>query len=217
MKKGQLFSKFSSIIALAARDGADLSMNAKLRVVVDKAKASGMTKDAITRAINRGSGALGGNSIEEIKLEAYGPNGSGILVVCATDNKNRTIAKVRNILTKNNLKPADSGSVLWMFEEVGQIEIDKSLFNETLELQFIEMGAKDIVEEDDLVYIITEAKDLAEVKNLVEKEVKVNDFALVFRHTQGVELSDNDKEKLNKAIDEIEENDDVIDVYTNVL
>ena len=217
MKKGRLFSKFSSIIALAARDGADLTMNAKLRVIVDKAKASGMNKEAITRAIKRGSGELGGNAIEEIQLEAYGPNGSGILITCATDNKNRTIAKVRNLLSQNNLKPADSGSVLWMFNEVGQIEIDKTLFNEDLELQLIEVGAKDIEIEDDVVYIITEPKELNEVKNEVEKLVKVNDFSLVFRYTQGVELSEKECEKLVKAIEEIEENDDVLDVYTNVI
>jgi len=217
MKKGRLFSKFSSIIALAARDGADLAMNAKLRVIVDKAKASGMNKEAITRAIKRGSGELGGNAIEEIQLEAYGPNGSGILITCATDNKNRTIAKVRNLLSQNNLKPADSGSVLWMFNEVGQIEIDKTLFNEDLELQLIEVGAKDIEIEDDVVYIITEPKELNEVKNEVEKLVKVNDFSLVFRYTQGVELSEKECEKLVKAIEEIEENDDVLDVYTNVI
>jgi len=217
MKKGRLFSKFSSIIALAARDGADLTMNAKLRVIVDKAKASGMNKEAITRAIKRGSGELGGNAIEEIQLEAYGPNGSGVLITCATDNKNRTIAKVRNLLSQNNLKPADSGSVLWMFNEVGQIEIDKTLFNEDLELQLIEVGAKDIEIEDDVVYIITEPKELNEVKNEVEKLVKVNDFSLVFRYTQGVELSEKECEKLVKAIEEIEENDDVLDVYTNVI
>ena len=112
MKKGRLFSKFSSIIALSARDGADLDMNPKLRSVVDKAKSLGMTKDAITRAVKRGSGELGGNMIEEIKLEAYGPNGCGIVITAATDNKNRTIAKVRNMLNKNNLKPADAGSVI---------------------------------------------------------------------------------------------------------
>jgi YebC/PmpR family DNA-binding regulatory protein len=217
MKKGRLFSKFSSIIALAARDGSDLAMNAKLRVIVDKAKASGMNKEAITRAIKRGSGELGGNTIEEVQLEAYGPNGSGILITCATDNKNRTIAKVRNLLSTNNLKPADSGSVLWMFDEVGQIEIDKSLFNEDLELQLIELGAKDIVVEDDVVYIITEPKELNEVKGEVEKIVKVNDFSLVFRYNQGVELSEKECEKLVKAIEEIEENDDVLEVYTNVI
>ena len=104
-----------------------------------------------------------------------------------------------------------------MFEEVGQIEIDKALFNDDLELQFIELGAKDIVVEDDMVYIITEPKDVNRVKTEIEKIVKVNDFSLIFRYTQGVKLTENEIEKLEKAISEVEENDDVIDIYTNVI
>ncbi|MDP3902148.1 MAG: YebC/PmpR family DNA-binding transcriptional regulator [bacterium] len=115
VKKSKVFSKYSKLISLAARKGADLSMSPDLRTVVDKAKAENMPMDNIQRAIDKGSGKLGGAALESVRYEAYGPGGAAIIIDAITDNTNRTVSEIKHLLSQNGGKFAQQGSVLWAF------------------------------------------------------------------------------------------------------
>ena len=123
-KRSQVFSKISKIISLAARKGEDPGMNPDLRSAIEKAKEANMPADNIERAIKKGAGKLGGAQMENVRYEAYGPGGVAIIIEGITDNKNRTVAEIKHILSKNNCKLAESGSVIWAFEpaEDGQMQ-----------------------------------------------------------------------------------------------
>jgi len=217
-KRGKVFSKFASNIALAARDGGDPSSNAKLRLLIEKAKAMAMPKDNIERAIKRGSGVgEGGSTFEEIMIEAYGPHGSGILVQAATENKNRTLPEVKHILSGNGAKPAEAGSVKYMFKELGNIVIKKEKWNDDLSLVAIELGASDIAEEDDVIIVKTSIHDLNKVKMELEKSVAIEDSYINWESDQVVKLeNEEEKAKMEKLFNDLDDNDDVVEVYSNI-
>jgi len=217
-KRGKIFSKFAGSIALAAKDGGDPNTNTKLRLLVDKAKSLGMPKDNIERAIKRGSGAGGEGAIfEEIIIEAYGPQGSGILIQAATDNKNRTLPEIKKILQINGAKIAQSGSVKYMFKEIGNIVVKKNLWNDDLALMAIESGALDIIEDDDDIIIKTNSQDLNKIKMILEKSVDIDDYYLDWESDQKIQIEDaQEKEKIEKLFNELNDNDDVIEVYSNI-
>ena len=150
-KRGALFTKLSKNITLAARDGGgDIEMNSSLRMAIDKAKQSNMPKTNIERAIKKGTGELNdGAVLEEITYEGYGPSGVAIMVHCITDNKNRTISNVRHAFTSHGGSMGEPGSVAWMFEQKGEIEINLAnnsdvADEEALEMMAIEAGAEDV-------------------------------------------------------------------------
>lgn len=217
-KRGKIFSKFAGSIALAAKDGGDPNTNTKLRLLVDKAKSLGMPKDNIERAIKRGSGAGGEGAIfEEIIIEAYGPQSSGILIQAATDNKNRTLPEIKKILQINGAKIAQSGSVKYMFKEIGNIVVKKNLWNDDLALMAIESGALDIIEDDDDIIIKTNSQDLNKIKMILEKSVDIDDYYLDWESDQKIQIEDaQEKEKIEKLFNELNDNDDVIEVYSNI-
>jgi len=217
-KRGKVFSKFASMIALAARDGGDPSANAKLRLLIDKAKAMAMPKDNIERAVKRGSGAgEGGAHFEEIMIEAYGPHGSGILVQAATDNKNRTLPDVKHILSLNGAKPAEAGSVKYLFKELGNIVVKKDKWNDDLSLAAIEAGALDIAEEEEEIIIKTAVQDLNKVKIEMEKLIPVEDSFMNWESSQAVKITDEDeKAKVEKLFNDLDDYDDVVEVYSNI-
>ncbi len=216
-KRGKVFSKFASMIALAARDGGDPASNAKLRLLIDKAKTMAMPKDNIERAIKRGSGAgEGGAHFEEVMLEAYGPQGSGILVQAATDNKNRTLPDIKHILQLNGAKPAEAGGVKYLFKELGNIIVKKDIWNDELSLKAIELGALDIDEGEEIV-IKTEPHDLNKIKVELEKLVGIEDYYMNWESSQMIKITDPaEKEKVEKLFEELEDNDDVVEVYSNI-
>jgi YebC/PmpR family DNA-binding regulatory protein len=144
-KKSKIFSKLAREISIAARDGgADLTFNPKLRTIVDKAKLANMTSESIERAIKKGSGELEGCSYEEFILEAYGPNGTAIIIEGITDNKNRSLGEIKIILSQNNGKMVEEGAIKWMFDKKGVIIINKENVKdkEEIELILIESGAE---------------------------------------------------------------------------
>jgi len=154
-KRGQLFTKLAREIQVAAREGAgDPESNFRLRLVVQRAKQEGMPADNITRAIARGSGGTqGGASYEEIIYEGYGPAGTALIVETLTDNRNRTVAEIRNIFTRSGGNLGESGSVGWMFDAMGLITIELAP-NQTaddVELLAIDAGAEDVKAEEDVV------------------------------------------------------------------
>lgn len=213
-KRGAIFTKLGNQIAIAARGGTDPSMNAALAMAIEKARAANMPNVNIQRAIDRINDK---NSavLEELVYEAYGPNGVGIIIEVATDNRNRTYPEVRTTLSKNGGQIADAGSVAFQFERKGVIVADGT--GEELLMKILETDAEDAVEEDGEVIIYTDMKDLASVRTaLVEAGVKIKDADLQYVPKTEVEVSDRETaEKLLKLMDALDDLDDVTNVHTN--
>ena len=228
-KRGAVFTRLAKAVSLAAHEGGgDPGANFKLRMAMDKAKQSNMPKDNIERAIKRGTGELKGQIIEEIIYEAIGPENVAILIQVLTDNKNRTLTNVKNILAKNNGKFVNSGSVSWMFEQKGVITIsDIKNFTspnsgqvpniENLQLELIESGANDFKEQEDELTIYTDINKLQKIKEILEqKNIKINSAEIehVPRNENLVKPSDNTK--IEQLLNTLAEDDDVEKIYTNM-
>lgn len=212
-KRGNLFTKLSKNITIAARSGADPESNFKLRIAIDKARNYNMPKDNIERAVKRASGVGGENNIENLLYEAYGPDGVAILIEAITDNKNRAVANLKHTLSKYDGSLAGSGSVLWMFDIRGEIVLQKTSLNEQEELQIIEMGVVDLINEDP-VKIITEINDLEQIKNNLQSSgFEISSSEIVYVAKNKIEVKDS--EKLIKLLDEIDEMDDVNNIHLN--
>lgn len=212
-KRSNLFTKLSKNISVAARDGADLDTNFKLRIAVDKAKALSMPKDNIERAIKRGSGQTDEGQIESLLYEAYGPEGVAMIVEILTDNKNRSVSNLKHILSKHNGSLGSSGSVMWMFEPKGEIILDKEKINEDEEMKLIEAGAEDIVTDEE-IKIITNIDDLQKAKEEISKagfEVKSSEMIYLAKD----KVSPKEEEKLINLLDALDDDDDINNIYTN--
>ncbi len=175
-KRASTFSRISKLIIAAVKEkGKDPSANPSLRIAIEKARESDMPKENIERAIKRGAGESdSGKALEPFLLEAYGPHDVAIIIEGSTDNKNRNLGDIKEILKKNNGKLADPGSVKWLFDQIGMIEIEKDNFNDELSLQIIEEGVDDIEEKEDLFLIYTPVSNLENIKNiLIEKEINI--------------------------------------------
>jgi YebC/PmpR family DNA-binding regulatory protein len=163
--KGRVFSRCAHEIALAARSGGgDPSTNARLRTSIDNAKAVSMPKDNIERAIRKGTGELGGDAIQEVTYEGYGPGGIAFLIEMATDNLNRSAADLRSMFTKNGGSVASPGSVSYQFDRKGEIRIPAHAINEVELLELaIEAGADDVLPDDDEHTVLTSPAELTHV------------------------------------------------------
>jgi len=217
-KRGAEFTKLGNAIALAARGGADPDMNFTLRLAIDKARAANMPTANIQRSIDRGSGKLGGQAIEEVMYEGYGPGGAAILIECATDNKNRTYPEVRLAFSKNGGNMAEAGSVAFQFERKGLIRADFLDDADEALLQAIDAGAEDAeVIEANQLGVTTDAKSLAVVRDeLQAKGFKIDTAELQFVPKNIVEITDSETaRKLTNLINALEDLDDVTSVYAN--
>src|SRR5438067_1555958 len=167
-RRGQLFTKLTREIQVAAREGGgDPESNFRLRLAVQRAKSEGMPADNITRAIARGTGtAQGAATFEEMIYEGYGPAGTALMVLALTENRNRTVADVRNLFTRSGGNMGESGSVAWMFDVMGLItvELDPKQSAEDVELLAIDAGAQDVKAENGLVEVYTDFTELKAVE-----------------------------------------------------
>lgn len=220
LRSGQ-FTKVSKLISLAAKSGGDPAANFSLRLAIDKARAVGMPKDNIERAIKRGTGELEGVQIEEVLYECYGPGGVAVLVKCLTDNKNRAVSDIKHIFSKHGGSMAGAGSVLWMFGQMGVIEIDKEQLTSTkierdeFDLQIIEAGAEDIMEDGELE-IRTKIENLQKVlATLKQINIEPAESGLQWIAKDKVSVDAEVSAKLEALFGELEENDDVDDYFTN--
>ncbi|NNE92407.1 MAG: YebC/PmpR family DNA-binding transcriptional regulator [Verrucomicrobiales bacterium] len=211
-KKGKMFSRFAHEISIAARDGGgDPSMNPRLRTAIDTAKSQSMPKDNIERAIKKGTGELEGGAIEEITYEGFGPGGVGMIVQVATDNKNRSVATVRNLFKNNNGSLGEAGTVSYLFDRAGEIRVDREALTEEEMLEAaLEAGADDVTLEDDEHVVITAADQCAAVAgSLREAGVPVKSQQLIFVPQSPIELTDtksaNQVLRLYDALDDCEE------------
>lgn len=222
-QKGKVFSKLAREISVAAREGKDPEVNPKLRVAIEKAKEMKMPWENIERAIKRGSGEILGEKLEEVLFEAYGPGGIAILIEGITDNKNRAINEVRQILERKGGKLVGEGGVKWMFERKGCVTINlKSQMpdvksKEELELLAIEAGAEDIYWHNDNLDVYTRIEDLNKVKGrLEEKGVKIEGCSLDWVAKEMVEVDEKEKKELEKLFEALDESETVQEIYSNL-
>lgn len=218
-KRANVFTKLAKDVTIAARDGGDPEMNYKLRLAIDKAKSSNMPKDNIERAIKRGTGELkDAAQIEEALYEAYGPGQIAMLIKVATDNKNRTLSEVRHILSKNNGKMVEENSVSWQFEQVGILEIDiDDQEREKIEMSIIDSGAKDYQMDKNNISVFTQPSDLQKVKETLEQAgLGIREAILGFIAKDAVEQEESAKEKYEKLLVELDQHDDVVEVFDNI-
>jgi len=221
-KRGTIFTKLANVITIAAREkGVDTTANFSLRIAIEKARAANMPKENIERAIKRGTGELNGAQIDELIYEGFGPAKTQFIVKSLSDNKNRSAAAIRHLFTKYE---GALGSVIWNFEQKGVIRImdeeltDKNLSNnEQFELELIDNGVQDIEKEDEGLTIYTQSNDLQKVKNYLEsKNIKTETAEIEYVAKDKVAISGEDKEKVEKFIEELEDNEDISDYYANV-
>ncbi len=220
-KRGAIFTKLANVITIAARKGGDPEANPSLRAAVDRARSSSMPKDNIERAIKKGTGELGGDQVDELYYEAIGPANSQFVIKCITDNKNRSSSTIRHIFTKNN---GAFGAVMWNFEQKGVIMVsmeeikNKKIDLDELELELIDAGMDDLVKEEEGVTIYTKMENLLGVKSFLEsKGLKVESAEIEYVAKDKLTLPDSDKGTVEKMMEELEDNEDVSDYYTNII
>lgn len=214
-KRGALFTKLGNAIAVAARGGDDPEMNFALRLAIDRAKAANMPLANIQRSIDRGSGKLGGEQIQEVLYEGYGPGGVAVLVECATDNINRTYPEVRLAFSKHGGNIAEKGAVAFQFERKGFIRIKGT--GDDLVLRVLDAGAEDVIEEVEESVVYTDAKDLAKVRDtLKDDDIEVLEAELTYVPNNTLEITDkNTAGKVMRMMDALDDLDDVAATHTN--
>jgi len=218
-KRGKIFTKLIKEVTLAARlGGGDIEGNARLRAAVLAAKEENMPKDNIDRAIKKGTGELaGGAAYEEVTYEGYGPAGVAVIVEVMTDNKNRTVAEVRHILSKYGGNLGENGCVAWMFDKKGNIVIDKKTVGEDALMEVaIEAGADDVRDQETEWEVITEPTAFETVKKAIDqKGWKYIDASVGMIPKNTVKLEAGKAEQMLKLMEKLEDNDDVQNVYAN--
>lgn len=218
-KKGKIFSKLSKELTVAARiGGGDPIGNPRLRLAIEKAKEANMPSDNINRAIKKGTGELPGVSYEEAIYEGYGPGGVAILIEIMTDNKNRTIADLRHIITKHGGKSGESGCVSWLFHKKGYILVDKKKADEdTLMAIAIDAGAEDMrsLDGEENYEIITDPHDFDMVKRFLEGKVEIAHADLTMLPQSYIKLDTKEAGQMVRLMEALDDHDDVQNVYAN--
>lgn len=219
-KKGQSYSKHAKLIEVAARSGGDMVTNSTLRSAVERAKADGVPNANIERSIKKGTGELKDDTvITEGLYEAFGPAGTVLLAEVLTDNKNRSLQSIKLILQKNGGAIGEAGTVAWMFDKVGLIEValGGNKTADDIELAAIDAGASDVSVEDGYVEVRTDPSDLHAVKKGLEAAgctIKKSEITYIPKNT--LQVADVEKAKqVLKLIDLLEEDDDVTNVFSN--
>lgn len=217
-KRGQLFTRIIKEITVAARlGGGDAETNPRLRMAIQNAKAANMPSDNIKRAIMKGTGELPGVVIEEVVYEGYGPGGVALYIEVMTDNKNRTVAEIRHILTKHNGNLGATNSVAWKFDKKGIIRVPKDATDEdTLMNLVLEAGAQDMTLEDDFYEVTSDPGDFETVRQtLTDADITVESAEITMLPNSTVSVDGKSAEQLLKMMEKLEEHDDVQNVYSD--
>ena len=218
--RGKLFAKLIRQVEVAAREGGgDLSSNATLRAMYDKAREASVPLDTIERAIKRGTGELEGVTYEAVTYEGYASNGVAVIVECLTDNRNRTTSEVKNVFTRNGGSLSEPGAVAWQFHRKGMLIIDKTsgVDEDELMLAALEAGAEDVADQGDTFDVTTAPTDFISVRDaLAEGGVAMASADLTMVATTAVPLAtEADARKVLRVLDALEDHDDVQNVYAN--
>ena len=219
-KKGKVFTRLIREITVAARaGGGDPDSNPRLRLSLEKAREANMTKDSVTRAIQRGTGELEGVSYEEARYEGYGVAGAAVLVECLTDNRTRTVAEVRHAFSKNGGNLGSDGSVAYLFKHVGQFVFAPGTSEEKVMDAALEAGAEDVVaNEDGSVEVLCAPHDFHAVQAALEKAGLKPELAEVtMKPTTESQLAGPDAQRMRGLLDALEALDDVQNVYTTAV
>ena len=223
-KRGKIFSKLARQISVAAKEkGGDIETNPSLRMIIETSKKFNMPKENVERAIKKGTGEIEGAKYEEIMYEAYGPNNVAIIIEGITDNRNRTLGEIKQILSQYNGKLADAGSVKWMFERKGVISVqieNNSKYTENkdeLELKAIDSGAEDVKWQGNILDIYTKQDNLEKVKkNLEEQGIKIESASLDWLAKEEIKLDEKNQESIEKLFEALDENDATQEIFSNI-
>lgn len=218
-QRGKIFTKIGREIAVVVKTGgADPVSNPRLRDVIAKAKQNNMPNDSIERSIKKASGELAGVNYESCVYEGYGVGGAAVIVECLTDNKNRTAGDVRHAFDKFGGALGNNGCVSYLFQRKGIIEMsNEGVDIDTLMLTALDLGAKDVIEYDDSIEVITDPNDCANVADALEKAgFKVENHEVQMVPDSYVDLDETKLATFSRMIDLLEDSDDVQEVYHNV-
>ena len=217
-KRGKLFTKLIREITVAAKlGGGDPSANPRLRAAIDNGLSNNMTKDTIDRAVKRGAGGDESGNVDEIRYEGYGPGGVALIVDTMTDNKNRTVAEIRHVLSKFGGNLGTDGSVSYLFTKIGLISFQDKIDEDTIMESALEGGAEDIItNNDNSIDIITDPDNLVDVKEaILAAGFKPENTEVTMRASTTNELDKKGAETMMKLLDALEDLDDVQKVYSN--
>jgi len=219
-RKGQRFTRLAREIAIAAREGGgSLDSNFRLRLAVDKARSNSMPKENIERAIKRGTGEdKEAAAFETVMYEGYGPHGAGLLMQVVTDNKNRTVAELRRVVTRAGGSMAEAGAVGWQFARKAYITVPAEGNDPDKILEIAaDAGADDVIPSDDEIEVFAPAESFHAVVQALEKaSVKIVESELRMEPNQRIELAPDEAAQVMKLIEQLEELDDVQNVYSNL-
>lgn len=217
-KRGKLFTKLIREITVSARlGGSDPDANPRLRAAIDNALSNNMTKDTVERAIKRGSGEAGGDNVEEVRYEGYGPGGVAVMVDCMTDNRNRTVAEVRHAFSKCGGNLGTDGSVAYLFNKVGLISYPVGTDEDALMEAALEAGAEDIITNDDgSIDVITSPDEFMDIKEkLVKGSHSPESAEITMQASTNSTLDIEAAQTMIRLLDMLEDLDDVQKVYSN--
>ena len=217
-KRGKLFTKLLKEVTVAARNGGgDPEMNPRLRTAIQAAKAANVPNDTVDRAILKGTGDLEGIAYEEVVYEGYGPNGVALIIEVLTDNKNRSVSDLRNILDRNGGAMGERGCVSWMFEKRGLIFVQKdSIDEDELFLIAADAGAEDLETQEEQIQIICPFEDFESVRVAIKEshaDISLAEITMVPQTT--IKLDEKQAEQMIRLMDLLDDNDDVQKVYAN--
>jgi YebC/PmpR family DNA-binding regulatory protein len=217
-KRGQLFTKLTREIIVAARQGgANLESNFQLRLAVQKARDNNMPSENIERAIKRGSGATDASALTEVRFEGYGPSGIAVVVEALTDNRNRTVQDVRRLFTRHGGNLGESGCVSWLFKSRGVITVESNSSDaEEIALRAIDAGAEDVKTEKGYVEIYTQPQDLEKVRKVIEEKEHVVSAELSLTPNTTMLLDETKAVQALNFLDQLEALDDVQRVFSNI-
>lgn len=217
-KRGKIFTKIGKEIVMAVKNGGSSpELNAKLRDVIAKAKAANMPNDTIQRSIKKAAGELASINYDHIVYEGYGPSGVAVIVDTLTDNKNRSAGNVRSAFTKGGGNMGTQGCVGFMFQEKGEIVIEKNdLDEEEIMMLALDAGAEDFQAEDEVFVVYTTPEDFGTVRESLEKEgIEFLEAGVKMIPDTTTEINEDDAKKFQKMLDLLEDDDDVQEVYHN--
>jgi len=216
--RGKAFTRVIKELTIAARlGGGDENSNPRLRTAIQAAKSVNMPSANIERAIKKGTGELPGQSFEDVVYEGYGPGGAALYIEALTDNRNRTVAEIRHLLSKYGGSLGESGSVTWMFSKKGIVTVSSSTTTEDeLMMAALDAGAEDIEVDEELFRVKSEPGDLEAVKQALAKAgIEFESAELTMEPSTTVKVDPKSAESLLKLLDSLEEHDDVQNLYSN--
>jgi YebC/PmpR family DNA-binding regulatory protein len=216
-KRGKIFTRIIRELTIAARQGGDPDGNPRLRLAIMKAKEANMPGDTMKKAIQRGTGELPGVTYEEISLEGYGPGGTALLLEVTTDNRNRTVAEIRNLLTKHNATMAEAGAVAWQFQKKGLLVVEHGKVEEDRLLSLaLDAGAEDVKVDEKTFEVITAPQDFEQVKKaLADAHIETSLAEVTYVPQSYVKLQEKNAEQMLKLMEVLDDHDDVQKVHAN--